>query len=67
MWGSDWQLCASVVDGGLPYLYLVKRATVVPRMWLYQIVPGQLPTFIASALIPPATPHFPWGEPVDPD
>jgi len=67
MWGSDWELCARGVDPFLPYLYLVKRDKLPPRAWVYQILPGELPTFVGDYAIPPAFPHFPWGEDVFPD
>jgi len=63
---SDWRLCARSNDPFLPHLFLVARNVTPVRMWLYQIVPGQLPVHILDAAPPPGL-NFPWGEDVEPD
>jgi len=63
---SDWRLCARYPDPNPLDLYLVARNTVPVRMWLYRIVPGQLPVHVLDATPTPGM-NFPWGEDVVPD
>jgi hypothetical protein len=67
MWGSDWELCARADPPTIFNFYWVKRSKLPARAWVYRVIPGSLPIYFADVAITPEAPHFPWGNPVDPD
>jgi len=66
MHGSDWELSARWQTPLGGNYYVVKRAILPFRYWVYRVLPGALPTFFINGLIPVGT-RFPFGFPVDPD
>ena len=67
MMGSDWTLCAGIVDF-LPFDYVLVQRKGSPWVWVYrQPAPERVPVFVTRFIITPADPHFPYGFDVLPD
>jgi len=62
---SDWELAARWQTPLGANYYIVKRDTGINRFYIYEIVPGQLPTFFGDFGM--AGLNFPYGLPVDAD
>lgn len=64
---DNWRLCARGLL--VPTNVLVNPANpIIPRARVFDVTDAnQLPVFVGDFLIPPAFPHFPYGEQVEPD
>jgi len=67
MWGSDWLMCARVLNPAPYYeVFVVNRGDGIS--WEYYTTgPGQIPSYGSSVSPPPWAPHFPYGVAVHPD